>query len=69
MKSIVVSAVLMMSTMAFAQAQHEAGQPAAPAAHTAEATTKMTKKDAKAACKAEGKKGKDLKHCIKEKTM
>lgn len=29
---------------------------------------RMTKKDAKAACRNEGKKGKDLKSCMKEKT-
>lgn len=28
---------------------------------------RMTKKDAKAACRNEGKKGKDLKSCMKEK--
>jgi uncharacterized protein YdeI (BOF family) len=73
MKTILVVTMMMVSSMAFAQAQHEAGQPSAPAAHTAPAVTqegaKMTKKEAKALCKTEGKKGKDLKECIKAKSM
>ena len=58
---------LTISSFAFAQGA------AAPTTHeTAAATTemkKMTKKEAKAACKAEGKKGKELKACVKSKTM
>lgn len=61
MKLSIALAALFVTSMAFAQ--HEGA--AAPAA----AGTKMSKKEAKAACKSEGKKGKAMKECIKEKTM
>ena len=47
---------LMMASVSFAQG----GAPAGGAAT-------MTKKEAKKACKDEGKKGKEMKACIKEK--
>ncbi|MFN7727699.1 MAG: hypothetical protein ACK5P7_00935 [Bdellovibrio sp.] len=73
MRSVTIAFIVMISSMAFAQSQNEAGQPSAPSAQTAPAVTqegaKMTKKEAKALCKTEGKKGKDLKECIKAKSM
>lgn len=67
MKSAIVTLALVLgSSMAFAQGGAPAGAPAAEPSAT---STKMSKKEAKAACKTEGKKGKDLKSCIKEKTM
>jgi hypothetical protein len=68
MKSIIVASML-LSSLAFAQGPAAGGTaPAAPAAPAAEIKN-LTNIEAKAACKAEGKKGKDMKACIKEKTM
>jgi len=61
MKSTIAAmAIVLASSFAFAQA---------PAASEPAPATKMTKAQAKKACKSEGKKGKDLKDCVKEKTM
>jgi hypothetical protein len=61
MKAIILSTVL-LGSVAFAN-ESAAPAQAAPAA----AAAKMTKKDAKMACKAEGKKGKEMRSCMKEK--
>ncbi len=53
MKNAIVIALALVSVSAFAGNK----------------VTKEAKKEAMTACKAEGKKGKDLKACVKEKTM
>ncbi len=64
---ITVLALVLGTSVSFAD--HHEGHAKDAAAPTEAASGKMTKKEAKAACKSEGKKGKDLKHCVKEKTM
>ena len=71
MKSMTLVTLLMVTSIAFGQG---AATPApvgsaAPkeAAPTGAAPAKMTKKEAKAACRAEGKKGKGLKRCMRQK--
>ena len=54
MMTATATAILFATSMAFAQG---AGTEA----------PKMSKKEAKAACKAEGHKGKEMKACMKEK--
>lgn len=61
MKLIVSTIFVLASAFAFANEHGAAGGAAA--------APKMGKKEAKAACKAEGKKGKELKSCMKEKMM
>ena len=63
MKLIVSALFVVASSMAFA---NEPAAPHAAAAPTA-AAAKPGKKEAKAACKAEGKKGKELTACISAK--
>ena len=60
--TILASVILSSFAMAQGTAPAMSDTAAAPAA-------KMSKKEAKKACKAEGKKGKDLMTCVKEKTM
>ncbi|MBK9323818.1 MAG: hypothetical protein IPM97_12890 [Bdellovibrionaceae bacterium] len=45
------------------------GAPGAPNPAPVPVPRKVSKKEAKAVCKAEGKKGKQLKTCVKEKSM
>lgn len=69
MKSMIIAS-LFLTSMAFANdpAHTETAAPAPAHTETA-APAKTTVKQAKAACKSEGKKGKELKACIKSKTM
>ena len=63
---------LAISSFAFAEGTTAPATAAPTAAEATAATTemkKMTRKEAKAACKAEGKKGKELKACMKSKHM
>lgn len=64
MKALVIASML-LGSVAFANegAAPAAAPAAAPVAHEA----KMTRKEAKAACKAEGRKGKGMRACLKEK--
>ena len=69
MKSIIATlAIVLGSSMAFAQHGAAHGAPAG-GGDMAAASGKMTKKEARTSCKSEGKKGKELKACVKEKTM
>ena len=63
--------VLAFSGFAFAEGTTTTAPaaPSSPKEQVAATAGKMDKKAAKAACKAEGLKGKDLKACIKTKTM
>jgi hypothetical protein len=73
MKSTILTvAIAMFSMTAFAEGTTATAPATAPAATKTVAQNEapkggMSKKDAKKACKAEGKKGADLKACIKEK--
>jgi outer membrane lipoprotein-sorting protein len=64
-----IAAAMLISSVSFAQAPTEENAPEQAAPAHAEKMMKMSKKEAKAACKAEGKKGKQMKACMKEKTM
>lgn len=64
--SLIVSvSILLLATMSIAQNQPD---PKAVKPSTAQAAPKATKRDAKTQCRNEGKAGKDLVDCIKEKS-
>lgn len=61
MKALIMSTILAFSMASFANEPQPAPQGGGEA-------KVMSRKEAKAECKKEGKKGKDLKACVEEKT-
>ena len=69
--NVAFASAFAVALMGSAFADETKTAPAAPAAEkttAAPAAKKMSKKQAKKECKADGKKGAELKACIKEKT-
>jgi hypothetical protein len=71
--ALAILASSLVSSFAFANEPAMTTTPttteAAAATAAAPEMKKMTKKEAKMACKSEGKKGKELKNCMKSKMM
>lgn len=67
MKTLIMTSVMALSMATFASEGTQAVQPGAKVGQ--EAVTQVSHKEAKEICKKEGKKGKEYKECIAEKTM